>query len=201
MFALLIAAGLLGAPALELELASGFAHSLEEATVSSASYQAAVFTGQARAALEFADRVSLGASLGAILGGQAPNLVACCGDVHSSPAFTATAAIASLRLRSQTAVQLWGQAGAGVGHLISLQQNDNFEHPPLRGRGGVVLQLAGGARTFVARQVAIGFELQWLRWSNVEQGPGAFCDGSGCPHPQATTALLLLLSLTWSPTR
>ena len=89
----LLAAGF--AP-VELELAGGIAHSLESAYESSP-YPLLTPAVQARVAFDFLDHLSLGGSFLAVVGGEAPNRVACCGSDSGNQAFSATAALVSLR--------------------------------------------------------------------------------------------------------
>src|SRR6266478_7697832 len=109
-----LAAGSLRLAGLELELGGGVAHSLE--TYYASSYPLVTPTLQARVAVGLHDRVSLGGSFLAVIGGEARNRVACCGPDTGNQAFTATAAILSLRYRFPgDALQPWVEGGAGIG--------------------------------------------------------------------------------------
>jgi hypothetical protein len=76
--------------------------------------------GQARVGVGVLDHVSVGASFLAVLGGEAPNRVACCGNDSGNQAFSATAGLLSLRLHSTQAPpswipQYWVEAGLDDG--------------------------------------------------------------------------------------
>ena len=136
----LLAIPVLG-PGFELELAGGIAHSLEPSG-GGYSYRLATPAVQGRAAIDFAPGVALGGAFLAVLGGQARNGVACCGSDSGNQAFSATATLVTLRLRSSGDTQFWAEGGAGIGHLISLQTDNSFENPPRRGKTGLALRLA-----------------------------------------------------------
>ena len=190
--ALLIAAGLLSAPALELELAGGLAHTLEE-NYGRTDYPALVPAAQARAGLRLTDHLSIGATFLAVLRGESPKSRGLAGG---QAGFEAVAGFASVRLHTAGEARLWIEGGAGIGHLISLQSETNDEHLPFGGRGAPAFRAAAGARTREGRAL-FGVELAWVRWNGVEQPAGI--GGSGSPVPAAsglsTSALLLLLSI------
>ena len=138
-----------GFPPVELELAGGAAHTLE-GNYTSHEYPFLKPALQARVAVDFLSQLSLGASFLAVIGGEAPNRVACCLYDSGNQAFSATAALASLRYRFSGTPQFWGEGGLGTGHLISLQTESAFEHAPLRGHAGFCARLAAGLRWPVA---------------------------------------------------
>jgi hypothetical protein len=192
-----LAAGSLRFAGLELELGSGVAHSLE--TYRSTSYPLVTPTLQGRVAVRVHDRLSLGGSFLAVIGGEARNGVACCGPDSGNQAFTATAALLSLRYHFPgDAPRWWMEGGAGIGHLISLQTDSASEHPPLRGRAGVSGRMAFGLGWEVAQNLRVGGELAGVVWTNVEQAAGG---GNGDAPAQSglwTPALLLLASVGFS---
>jgi len=114
--------------------------------------------------------------------------------VHDQ-AFSATAALLTVRLRTSGDFQWWAEGGIGTGHLISLQIDDSFEHPPRRGHAGPAFRLAGGIRYFVADQLALGGELAWMHWTNVEWAAGDTNRNDPAQFGQSTSALLLLFSV------
>ena len=186
--------GLLAAaspPVLELELAGGFAHTLEDG-----GYPGAVPALQGRVAVDALDTVALGLTAFAVLGGEAENDTgACCGGNSGNQAFSAVAALLTLRLHTSGPTQFWGEAGFGTGHLISLQTDNAFEHPPLRGHAGLGARLAVGLRHFLSQRLLAGAELAWMHWTNVEQGPNAGCCVAPAQYGLSTSALLLLVSI------
>ena len=188
--ALLIAAGLFGAPALELEIAGGLAHTLEE-NYGKTDYPALVPAAQARAGLRLTDHLSIGGTFLAVLGGQSPKSLSA--NSAGQSGFKAVAGLVSLRLHTPGETGAWIEGGAGTGHLISLQSDRNFEHPPLSGRGAAAFRLAVGGRIREGRAI-FGLEVAWLRWYGVER---PCCDGTGnmAASGLSTDALLLLFSV------
>jgi len=104
----------------------------------------------------------------------------------------------TVRLRTSGDFQWWAEGGIGTGHLISLQIDDSFEHPPRRGHAGPAFRLAGGIRYFVADQLALGGELAWMHWTNVEWAAGDTNRNDPAQFGQSTSALLLLFSVGFS---
>jgi hypothetical protein len=191
MLTFLAAAAL--SPAFELEVGGGVAHSLESEL--GYDYPLAVPAVQVRAAIDFAPGLALGGMFLAVVGGEAPNRVACCGSNTGNQAFSATATLFTVRLRSSGDVQGWAEGGVGTGHLISLQTDNSFEHPPWRGHAGVAFRLAAGVRDFVTERLLIGAELAWTHWTNVEYGPGGGSGTDPARYGLSTSALLLLVSV------
>lgn len=185
-----------GFPPVELELAGGAAHTLE-GNYTPYEYPFLKPALQARVAVDFLSQLSVGASFLAVIGGEAPNRVACCLYDSGNQAFSATAALASLRYRFSGTPQFWGEGGLGTGHLISLQTESAFEHAPLRGHAGFCARLAAGLRWPVGQNMLLGGELAWIRWSNVEHaesGPFGIAQ-SGL----STSALLFLATIAFIP--
>ena len=182
--------------AVELELGGGAAHTLE-GDYSYHEYPFLKSTLQARVAVDLLSHLSLGGSFLAVIGGEAPNRVACCGDDSGNQAFSATAAFVSLGYRFSGEPQYWLEGGLGTGHLISLQTENSSEHAPLRGHAGLSARIATGLRWTIREQLLLGGELAWIRWTNVEEaesGPLGIAR-SGL----STTALLLLATIAFSP--
>jgi hypothetical protein len=192
----LLAFGRLHWSPVELELAGGVAHSLERAYETD--YPRWTPMVQGRLGVGLLDHLSLGGSFLAVLGGEAPNKVACCGTDSGNQAFKATAGFVSLRLHSGQMPQYWVEAGLGPGHLISLQTESAFEHPPLRGRGGLCARIAAGLRWTLGQNGLLGAELAWIRWSNVEQAAGFGSFNAPAQSGLSTTALLFLASVGFS---
>ena len=192
LVALLVAAP---TPNVELELGAGAAHPLEGDSTSS-SYPFASFTLQPRVALDLWNTFSVGASFLAIVGGEAVNGTAGVPTDTGHGAFTATSTLLSARVHSPGPPQVWAELGGGIGHLISLQTDNSFEHAPLRSHAGFSMRLAGGARWPVGPRLLLGGELGLTRWSNVETGAtGPF----GNPTSgRSTWALNLLFTTTYS---
>ena len=156
--ALVLLAARFQSPALELELAGGLAHSLEGNDGSTYDYPLASPAVQVRAAIDFVPGAALGGVFLAVVGGEAPNSS---GPYSNSgnQAFSATATLLTFRLRSSGVVQFWGEAGVGTGHLISLQTDNSFEHPPLRGtaeRAKAVAQFSRALANISGRLPALG---------------------------------------------
>src|SRR5205814_10079377 len=118
------------------------------------------------------DAVPVAVSFLAVTGGEAPNRVAGCGNDRGSHAFSATAGVVSVRFHSVGAPQYWIEGGLGLGHLISLQTESAFEHPPLRGHTGLSVRVSTGLRWAASDNFLLGGELAWMRWSNVERAAG-----------------------------
>ena len=179
----------------ELELGGGFAHPLEPSPEASGGYPLAAPVIQSRLALDLGDALSCGATFLAAPGGEAANRISSVPDTQNR-AFKATALLFSLRVHSSGRLQFWGEGGLGIGHLISLQTENSFEHAPLRSHAGLSARLAGGIRSAVGKRLLLGGELGLTRWSNVESGPtGAF----GTPlSGLSTSAMTLLFSATYS---
>jgi hypothetical protein len=154
---------------------------------------------QARIAFGILEHLSLGGSFLAVIGGEAPNRVACCGSDSGNQAFSATAAIASLRLHSGGTPQYWVEGGLGTGHLISLQTENSFEHPPLRGHAGVCARIATGLRWTIRENLLLGGELAWIRWSNVEEAAGSGPFNAPAKSGLATSALLFVATIAFIP--
>lgn len=100
-------------PAFELEVGSGVAHSLE--TDLGYEYPLVVPAIQGRTAIDFPPGLALGGMFLAVVGGEAPNRTACCNLTRGYKAFSATATLFTLRVRSSGDVQVWGEGGLGVG--------------------------------------------------------------------------------------
>jgi hypothetical protein len=195
MLLTLLATGALG-PTFELEVAGGVAHSLESSP--GYTYPFAVPAVQGRAAIDFAPGVAVGGTFLAVVGGEAPNHAGCCGSTTGNQAFSATAALITLRVRSSGNIQAWAEGGIGTGHLISLQTDDSFEHPPRQGHAGLAFRLAAGVRDVVAERLLLGAELAWMHWTNVEHGPGGGIGLDPAQSGLSTSALLLLVSVGFS---
>jgi len=183
--------------AVELELAGGLAHPLFE-DYADHQYPLVTPVAQARVAVDFLSRLSLGGSFLAVIGGEAPNRAGCCGRDSGNAAFSATALLLSLRYQSEGKPQYWVEGGMGTGHLISLQTDNSSEHPPLRGHAGICARIATGARWAVARNLRLGGELAWVLWTNVEQGAGQGPQNAPAQSGLSTNALLLLGSIAFS---
>jgi hypothetical protein len=181
---------------LELELGGGFAHSMEESSNSSGGYPLAAPALQSRVAVDFSDQWSCGATFLAVVGGEAPNRIYASLNTPGPKAFKATALLFSLRVHSSGSLQFWAEGGLGVGHLISLQTENAFEHAPLRGHAGLSTRLAAGLRSSVGNRFLLGGDFGLTTWSNVESGPTGY-NGTRLSG-LSTYAVTLLLSLTYS---
>ena len=191
----LAAAGSLPFGPVELEVGGGAAHTLETSR-SETDYPSWKPLAQMRIGVGVVEHFFLGASFLGVLGGEARNGVACCGNDTGNQAFFATALLLSLRYVLESTPQVWLEGGLGTGHLISLQTESSFEHPPLRGHAGLCARVAMGLRGRVSENVLIGGELAWIRWSNVEQESQIF--NQPPITGLSTSALLLLASVTFS---
>lgn len=143
---------------------------------------------QGRAAIDLFERVSFDARFLALLGGEAPRLY----DTKGDGAFKAVASLAVARLHSRTTPQFWIDAGLGVGHLISLQQNFSDESPPLRGRAGLAALLGTGVRV-TAKSWLFGANLSWVHWTQAEHAEASCCNAPA-QSGLSTSALLLMLT-------
>ena len=70
---------------------------------------------QGRTAIDFPPGLALGGMFLAVVGGEAPNRTASCNLTRGYKAFSATATLFTLRVRSSGDVQVWGEGGVGVG--------------------------------------------------------------------------------------
>jgi hypothetical protein len=187
--------GLLAALPIELELAGGAAFSREFEEPPPAPCL------KVRAAVHLLDYLAMGASLLGVPGSE-PQRRFCGSPCRGNASFKAIAGFASLRLHSTGDFQMFAEGGLGIGHLISLSSDDLFEDPPLRGRGGPAYLAGGGARLFVARNVALGLELAWTKWTKVEQAAHQYGVVSLPAQTDLTaSALLLLFSINYSLSR
>jgi len=116
--------------------------------------------------------------------------------------FRAISALATLRLHTAGDWQAFVEGGIGPGHLISESADDLFENPAQHGRGGAAFLLAGGGRWFVARQMALGFEVAWTRWTHVSRPAFTYgVEDFPARSDLGVNALLLLLTVGWSAGR
>ena len=180
----------------ELELGGGFAHPLQGSPDTSGGYPFAEPALQSRVAVDFSDQLSCGATFLAVVGGEAPNRIFASFNTPGPKAFKATALLFSLRVHSPGSLQYWVEGGLGVGHLISLQTENAFEHAPLRGHAGLSGRMAAGLRSSIGRRFLLGGELGFTAWSNVESGPTGYNGAS--QSGLSTWAMTLLLSVTYS---
>ena len=159
---------------------------------------------QARAGVDLFDHLSLGATLLGVPGREEP-LSFCGGGLscYHNASFRAISGFASARLRtSGEDLKIFGEAGIGVGHLISLSEDDLFENPPLHGRVGLAYLLGFGGRLFVTRKVAVGLALEMTTWTQV--GHVAYTYGvqeEPAASDIAVSAFMVLLSVAFAPFR
>jgi hypothetical protein len=110
--------------------------------------------------------------------------------------------LATVRLRNEGDLQGFVELGAGVGHLIYLSADEQFENPAKRGRGGLSLMLAAGGRWFVSRNLALGAALQWTSWTHVEQRQHWYgIDNIPAQSDLSASALALMFSIDIAPAR
>lgn len=158
----------------------------------------------ARAGIDFADHLTLSARVLGVAGPETSSSF--CGGSggcrSGSASFRAISGFASLRLHTAGDLQGFIEGDLGVGHLISLSDNDLFENPAEHGRGGLAYQVGAGGRWFVTRGVALGVELAWTSWTNVSR-PAFTYGNQNVParNDLAASAFLVLLSVGFSPGR
>jgi hypothetical protein len=156
-----------------------------------------------RVGVELIESLSLNATLLGAAGSE-PSINSCAGgsDCLGRGSLRAISGLASLRLRSSGDEQGFVELGAGVGHLIILSPNDQFENPSQRGRGGFSYLIAGGVRWFVSRKLALGLSLEWTAWSHVEQ-PAHYYGIDLVPAQSGLSAgaLALMFSINLAPFR
>ena len=68
---------------------------------------------RAQSAIDFPPGLALGGMFLAVVGGEAPNRTACCNLTTGYKAFSATATLFTLRVRSSGDVQAWAEGGVG----------------------------------------------------------------------------------------
>jgi len=101
---------LLAGPILEADVAIGAAHSLETSAPASSSGYSYPFAApliQGRLTVEALDYLAIGGTVLAILGGEARNAAACCGDDRGNEAFSAAAVQLTIRLHSMGPTEYW----------------------------------------------------------------------------------------------
>ena len=185
------------AAALEIEASGGAA--LPSAPTPSVTEKTGVAL-QIRAGADFMDHVTVSAALLGIPGSDAPT--GCSFGSPCSATFTAVSGFGIVRLHTAADLQVFAEAGVGIGKLIGLSASDYFENPPLRGDVGPAFLLGGGGRWFVGRQVALGLEAAWTLWTRVSR-PQFVYGATTFPARDDLTvsAVLLLFSVGWSPGR
>jgi len=156
---------------------------------------------RARVGVDLIEMVSLNATLLGAAGSEPPRSF-CVGPCPGSASLRAISGLVTVRPRSTGDFQGFVELGLGVGHLINLSADDQFENPARRGHGGLSLMLASGGRWFVSRTLALGAALQWSSWTQVEQP--AYTSGSTIIPAQSglsASALALMFSLDFAPGR
>jgi len=198
---MLLAMLLLAAPvALELELAGGVALPSADAPQDGPAGPAL----QARAGADFFEHVTISAVLLGVVGEQ--TAASFCGGgggaCRGNASFRAISGFVALRLHAAGDLQGFVEGGIGPGHLISLSADDLFENPAEHGRGGPAVLLAVGGRGFVSRQVALGLELAWTKWTNVSR-PAFTYGATNLPARSdlSVDAIMLAFLVSWSTGR
>jgi hypothetical protein len=186
----------LAAPVLlDVEVSAGFALPQDTGPVTPAL--------QLRVGADFIDHIGLGVTLLGIPGPETKeSFSGCPGCGAGGASFRAISGLGSLRLHSSGDLQAFFEVGLGVGHLISLSDEDLFEDPALHGRGGFTWLAGVGGRWYVLRQFALGLSLSLTGWSRVSRP--AFTYGTeDVPASSNLTAgaALVLFSVSWSPGR
>ena len=125
----------------------------------------------ARAGIDFADHLTLSARVLGVAGPETSSSF--CGGSggcrSGSASFRAISGFASLRLHTAGDLQGFIEGDLGVGHLISLSDNDLFENPAEHGRGGLAPHKAELAELTNGRGVTAGLE-EALRGADVYIG-------------------------------
>ena len=153
---------------------------------------------QVRAGIDVLDHLTFSAAFLAIPDHDArdPTCGLCFGKGST---FKAVSTLAIVRAHTDGDVQAFADVGAGIGHMISLSDDDYFENPPLHGRAGPALFLGAGGRWFVDSGVSIGVEAAWTMWTHVVR---PIYSGGARLEPArddlTMSAVPLLLSVGWS---
>jgi hypothetical protein len=100
---------------------------------------------RARVGVDLIENLSLNANLLGAAGSE-PELTSLGTVYRGSASFRAISGFASMRVRNAGDLQGFVEFGAGIGHLINLSADAKYGGPAMRGRGGLSLMLAGGAR-------------------------------------------------------
>jgi hypothetical protein len=156
---------------------------------------------QARAGVDLTGFLEADAVFLGVLGDQTSSS-SCGSGCTGNASFSAYSLFAALRPHTTGKVQFWLEGGVGVGHLVSLSDDDLFEDPAIHGRGGIALRFGGGVRWFVQPTFSLGMELAWTSWSNLSRPAYTYGTEDRPADPNFSTgATLLLFSLGWSTGR
>ena len=101
--------------------------------------------------------------------GSSPSMESCGSPCSGYGSFSAISGLLTARWYAGQQWRWYLEGGAGVGHLVSLANDDLFEHPALHGSGGFAWLLGFGVRRHVGDHAAIGMAAQMTQWTNVTQ--------------------------------
>ena len=185
---------LIAAPAIEVEASSGVAIADPNSPLEGAWGIPVMF----RAGVALIDELTLSAAFLAVPGDESTS-TSCGGPCHGNAAFKAVSGFAILRGHTKGTIQVFGDAGIGIGHLIRVSADDLFENPAKEGRAGPAYWLGAGLRGVTAQGLTIGIEAAWTRWTNVSR-PGFVSGITQVPASSdlAVDALLLLVNVGWA---
>jgi hypothetical protein len=195
---MLIALLLAAAPAsLELDVAGGVALPLADTPQNGPGAPAL----QARAGADLFEHLTVSAALLGVAGAQTARPF-CASPCKGNASFRAISGFLALRLHTAGDLQAFVEGGIGPGHLISVSPDDLFENPPQHGRGGPAYLVAVGGRGFVSRQLALGLEVAWTKWTNVSR-PAFVSGATSFPARSdlSVDAIALLVVVSWSAGR
>jgi hypothetical protein len=183
-------------PRLELEVASGFGKAESSSrSANGASYPwAPIFTG--RAGIDLWDAFTPSIRIFTVAGPAGLDF-----GINGA-GYRAISGLLELRIHSPGDTQLYASAGAGVGRLIGLQQNDSYDARRITGKVGPAFLGLLGVRHLLLSKMAIGGEIAASVWTRGEHGANRGANGPLPPESGlAILGISLLVSVTLIPER
>jgi hypothetical protein len=202
MFALALCAAALqpaladAQPSLELEVASGAGKAESSSrSANGASYPwAPILTG--RAGVDLWDAFTPSIRIFTVAGPAGLDF-----GINGA-GYRAISGLLELRIHSPGDTQLYASAGAGVGRLIGLQQNDSYDARRITGKVGPAFLGLLGVRHLLLSKMAIGGEIAASVWTRGEHGANRGANGPLPPESGlAILGISLLVSVTLIPER
>ncbi|HXN82242.1 MAG TPA: hypothetical protein VN883_07165, partial [Myxococcales bacterium] len=116
--------------------------------------------------------------------------------------YRAISGLLELRIHSPGDTQIYASAGAGVGRLIGLQQNQSYDTRMITGKVGPAFLGLLGVRHLLWSKIAIGGEIAASVWTRGEHAGNRGAYGPLPPESGlAIPGISLLVSVTFIPAR